>query len=303
MKKVFGPLIALVLIVALPCEAFCEINDSATEELLRMARSMTPEQARRLIERGADIHAANNEGDTPLILAARSNRHPEVISILVDAGAIVNEMTAYPWKTALIEASYHNANAAVIKTLVENGATVDFGVYGEGSHIKHTPPVIAISSNQNPAIVRYLIENFERFDIVTDGESFLHAAVYYDNLSAMRILLDMGVTPDARGAAEYDNRTALMQASQNDNIAAMRLLLERGADINAIDNRGRNVLMKIFVHPFISDDAITEKKVTFLLDAGVWVTKDILELARENEEFTDTAAYMRMERIYREHHR
>ena len=43
---------------------------------------------RALIDFGADVNKANNNGWTPLYMAARDRFHHSVIKILTDAGAV-----------------------------------------------------------------------------------------------------------------------------------------------------------------------------------------------------------------------
>ncbi|MBR1604047.1 MAG: ankyrin repeat domain-containing protein, partial [Synergistaceae bacterium] len=49
-----------------------------------------PEVIKLLIDAGADVNARNEDGKTALMAAARYNQNPEVIETLVDVGADVN---------------------------------------------------------------------------------------------------------------------------------------------------------------------------------------------------------------------
>lgn len=72
--------------------------------------------AQILIDRGADIHARDMEGDTPLHSAA-SSTEPEVITMLIEAGAdpnAQNKRGQTPLHLAL--------HAEVVRPLVEGGA-------------------------------------------------------------------------------------------------------------------------------------------------------------------------------------
>jgi ankyrin repeat protein len=54
------------------------------------ARYSNPEIVTLLIEAGADVNAKVNNGLTPLMLAARYTTTPEIVTLLIQAGADVN---------------------------------------------------------------------------------------------------------------------------------------------------------------------------------------------------------------------
>ena len=61
--------------------------NTKTEDLLEIAGKAGPEEVRQLIQDGADVNAKNKDEVTPLMPAARNNSNPEVLTVLLDAGA------------------------------------------------------------------------------------------------------------------------------------------------------------------------------------------------------------------------
>ena len=79
-----------------------------------------PDMARLLIARGADVNAANDEGVTPLHLAA----YPEMARLLVAAGARLDTRDRRG-ETPLHAAAAHPEMLDVMEALLELGADVD----------------------------------------------------------------------------------------------------------------------------------------------------------------------------------
>ena len=78
--------------------------------------NLTPDQARAAIAGGADVNAQNSNGDRPLWIAATRNDDPEIIQILIDAGADLE--WRHNGKTPLIAAKY-NENPEVLQAFLE----------------------------------------------------------------------------------------------------------------------------------------------------------------------------------------
>ena len=75
-----------------------------------------------LIEAGADVNKAKNDGETPLYMAA-SNGHEAVVKALIEAGADVNKADDDGWTPLYMAAA--NGHEAVVKALIEAGADVN----------------------------------------------------------------------------------------------------------------------------------------------------------------------------------
>jgi ankyrin repeat protein len=110
--------------------------ENATRALLSNAAVITPEEASRLIAMGADADVKDHENYlTPLLIAVKSNPHPEVIKILAKAGADIGEDFRYPYNnpiypiyprtvTALTLAIECERDPEIIDALIKCGADI-----------------------------------------------------------------------------------------------------------------------------------------------------------------------------------
>jgi uncharacterized protein len=193
-----------------------------------------------LLEKGADPDIANKGGWTPLYLATDNRNieggdypvpkpdmdHLQYISLLLDKGADPNiqvtentlSRTIFtmqwffePGATAFVRAS-QSSDTALMKLLLAHGAdpkiTTDFG---------------------DTALT------------VAGGIGWVEGVTYErsakENLEAVRMLLDLGLDPNA---ANHDGRTPVMGAAHKGRNDVIQLLVDRGAKIDARDKGSRD---------------------------------------------------------------
>ncbi len=92
------------------------------EALLALSKTGSAQEIQDALDAGADINAQNNWGTSALLMAAEYNTNPDVITMLIQAGADVN-ISDEDWNTALIYAA-GNTNPKVITVLIAAGADV-----------------------------------------------------------------------------------------------------------------------------------------------------------------------------------
>jgi len=95
-------------------------HDQWSPLLVAAQSNPDPEVIRVLIKAGADIKAKSKDGSTPLYMAARYNTVSEVTTVLIEAGADVNARNKYD-RTPLVSAASFNSNLEVITALIEAG--------------------------------------------------------------------------------------------------------------------------------------------------------------------------------------
>ena len=123
----------------------------------------TPERVQEFLDLGADVKATESDriGVTPLVAAARFSKNPEVVTLLIKAGADVNTKSE-DGVTALYMAAFGNENPEVLTVLIEAGADVN-------------------AKDNN-------------------GETPLHAAAasFYENLKILTLLIQAGADVNAK---------------------------------------------------------------------------------------------------------
>ncbi|HAC31307.1 MAG TPA: hypothetical protein DCF70_01610 [Treponema sp.] len=225
----------------------CGINNViGGRTLLHLATfSNCVESVKFFLEKGLDIEAKSDddEGFTPLMLAACNNDNTEVIQFLIDNGADINALTSYgenllrlsaEWNenldvvkffidkfdiesrdnngfTPLLGAAATQKNLEVIKLLEDSGA--DINAKGKrGETVFHR-----VAMNKNPDIAKYYEHALGVFDHTDDGTTVIETALLQGeseetiNICFRRMITKM-----------------FMTAAQNKNICALKVLLDKG---------------------------------------------------------------------------
>ena len=141
------------------------------QDFSELVRTGTVQQVQEAIAQGADvevtdfpfwkvapIHAEaahqyqiDTEGLTPLMLAAAFNHDPAVVSLLVKAGARIDDRD-YEGGTVLMWAAEYNSNPAVISAVLAVGAKID-----DRTHVGVTALMLCARNNANPQVISVLL--------------------------------------------------------------------------------------------------------------------------------------------------
>ena len=165
-----------------------------------------------LLERGADVKAVDEEGDTALVWACEHDHHGIVRFLVERGGANVNAARTTDGQNALMWACYRG-HLETVRFLVERGG-----------------------ANVNAART-------------TDGFTVLMSACGHCHFDIVRFLLERGGNVNA--ACTDDGLTALMLASVNGHLEIVRLLLQHGADRHALTHNGLSARDFAAKHPLV----------------------------------------------------
>ena len=207
-------------------EAAPEVDDAAPVAIDEAAPEAQPGDADFQGFDRQDREPDRDGGElTALVYAVRGNAM-DVASILLEAGADVNQVTGYGWSPLL--AATQNRNYRLGAYLIENGADVNL------AHDGGWTPLYLATDNRN----------------IEDGD-YPTPLPDMDHLDFIKLLLDEGAEVNARMIDSSETRTvftnqwldengatAFLRASQSGDTELMRLLLENGADphINTVLN-------------------------------------------------------------------
>ena len=237
------------------------------------AREGSLDAARVLVEAGADVNQVTEYGWTPLLVAT-NNRNYKLGAYLLERGANPNVANKGGWTPLYLATDNRNIeggdypvpkpdmdNLEYIALLLKHGADPNLRV--RENTLSRTiftmqwffepgaTAFVRAAQSSDVALMKLLLAHGADPKLTTDfGDTALTAAggigwvegVTYErsakeNLEAVRLLLDLGLDPNA---ANKDGRTPLMAAAHKGRNDVIQLLVERGAKIDARDKGSRD---------------------------------------------------------------
>lgn len=281
---------------------------------------------RLLVERGADVEAKNNHGETAMHIAVR-DKNIKVAEYLSSVGADVNCVKTSESSTPLLVA-LRSGDADTSRHLIEHGADPN-----AQNDKKDSPMSLAINSFKDRDIRRELVElliakganvnlrcrggstalhralrrqDVEVFDMliaagasVHPKDSYLRSPLYmaarFNVMPAVSRLLELGA--DA-SESDRDNTSILEEAVHGDNQTIAKLLLRFGADciedkrgVTVAVERGCLNVLKTFVSHGVDVNSTNNRGMT-LLDGAVQAEqlKTVEYLLQEGADVNSTSS-------------
>ena len=201
---------------------YCNPSGKTDESMTPLVHALCYGQrdnAKLLIEKGADVNAKDKDGWTPLMFALRYEQ-PSNAKLLIEKGANVNAKDKDGW-TSLMHALYAGQpdNA---KLLIEKGADVNAKNKDPG----WTPLMFALRYEQ-PSNAKLLIEKGTDVNAKNkDGWTPLMLALRYEQPSNAKLLIEKGADVNAKNK---DGWTPLMFAEKYAQTEITEALIENGA--------------------------------------------------------------------------
>ncbi|MDD5456818.1 MAG: ankyrin repeat domain-containing protein [Candidatus Margulisbacteria bacterium] len=236
-----------------------------------------------ILNLGANIHSRDDKGRTTLMLAAL-NKHPDIVSALLEKGADISMTDNSKSSNALLYAA-EGGDIECIRLLLKAGSDINYK-----NSYNWTALMTAADSNK-PEAVRFLKGNKADLHIISHiGQNAMHLAVRFEEVvdalleitqEDIPIKKPKGIIgwlkpkviddtkPDQNkkqlSVKDREGKTALTRAADfsfdNKGARVVKRLLEAGADINEQDHKGRTALISAVI-------CGCEKGVKVLMEAG-----------------------------------
>lgn len=194
-----------------------------------------------LIDKGANIRATDQEGNTLLHLAAAEKKDRNIIDLLVKSGLDMRTENAHgktPWDIAkengndiaMFDAVIKNGTIEQIKFLIEDGADVN----SKNQDNNNDTPLHIAAGRGDIEIIKILLENGADVNAASaDGSTPL---ILSHGPEALKLLIENGADVNAKNG--FGN-TRLHLAAHYGKTELMRILIENGADVNVKNNLGQ----------------------------------------------------------------
>lgn len=207
-------------------------------------------KARRLIYRRAGINTLEDYGYTPLMLAVRTPGKEYLTQLLLAAGAGV-DMCNEIGETALMLSLHTADNRENVSILLHAGAdtglTTRYGYTAWDYALKHAGYDWLFPDNTERRVARDQLINaaFAFVEMLCRKRAIeanllrfaLLDAVYYENITRVELLLEMGAPANCQSIFGW---SALMQAACRAHLEMVKLLLRCGADPTYEDHDERS---------------------------------------------------------------
>ena len=193
------------------------------------------ETARYLVRlKGVDVDAEADDGLTAVLAAAQEN-HPDVMKVLIDAGADIEARDNSDGRTPLHVVS-QRGHIRAVEVLIRAGAGVCYTNDG------NTCLVLA-AGNGHTETVRTLLYTPE-MDVNqsnTLGFTPLHLAVLKKHSNVVQVLINAGADIEAKG---FDGSSPLHCVCEVGELEIAKMLVEAGADVCVVDDSSETSLIR-----------------------------------------------------------
>ncbi|XP_072032648.1 uncharacterized protein [Amphiura filiformis] len=205
-------------------------DEGGKSPLLWASSAGSSKACKLLVDHGADINLADNDGLTAVHCATSRNKSRCLKTLLDECNCKVDQ-TDNNGCTPLFYAimmDYHRC----VKILLKHGASPSW------QDLNGKSPVHCAAAKGSVRYLKMLKKSKGRLELPTSsGERPIHEAARAGNNDAVQFLLKRGVGVNVRN---NDGLTALHIAAETDNLPLCKELVNKGADITAVYNSSKS---------------------------------------------------------------
>jgi ankyrin repeat protein/serine/threonine protein kinase len=208
------------------------IDEDGQSPLFPAAASGSVETIRLLLDRRADVKARDVKGNTPLLLAAKRTTK-EAAELLLERGA--DPAARSTSGETPLQAAVGAGQTETVRLLLAKGIDAKAA---DG----HTPKLLALAAGSGRIEVLQALLDLgldPKLADAQDPSALYQACLRANNLAVIRLLLDRGADPHGRAGT----KTPLHAAAGVGDLEVAVLLLDKGAPLEAADDAGRTPLL------------------------------------------------------------
>ncbi|MGW2255023.1 ankyrin repeat domain-containing protein [Kitasatospora sp. NPDC001660] len=214
-------------------------EDSGLTALMIAAGRGDAPLVRLLLEAGADLHTADSRGGATALHKAVQGGDPATVRILLESGAFVDAVAATTGHTPLMDALWYKW-PDVAAVLLEHDAGLNLSTHYGFSMREHFEYELNVNTRGKDELLaaERLLATRTAADAAAAEAQRLMAAVVAGELDTVRRLLAEGAEVDARYPVLNgfnDAHTPLLVACRDGHREIARELLAAGADVNATE--------------------------------------------------------------------
>jgi uncharacterized protein len=167
------------------------------------------DEVKEWLAKGVEANACDERGETPLMLAARSDDYPKVVSALLDAGAKSYLRNPYGETALMLAAFYGRSNSVAL--LLERGTDI-----GEANRMGWTPLIYAAFAGHTAIVAQLLAYGAPADSASGNGMTALMVAARNGHIDTVRLLLAKGADRSLESGAGQTARQLALSAGNTD---------------------------------------------------------------------------------------
>jgi ankyrin repeat protein len=183
--------------------------------LMTCARAGNAQAVKALLAHGADVNAKESEHQQTALMWAVAERHPEVVTLLIGAGADIRARSLTYAQIVVGEQTQRAGREELNYTVLRGGATpllfaarvgdvesakllLQAGANANDSQPDSLSALVLAAHSGNGDVAALLLEHGADPNAFGSGYSALHAAILRSDLKLVKALLARGTDPNAR---------------------------------------------------------------------------------------------------------